>query len=242
MPWLTSRLRVAVALAWTTLLGLPLAVALLVLLPSRRARNTVSIWYARAMARGALRVFGVTVDCPDAPRIHAAAPAIYVMNHSSNLDPFAALAHVPAGVVGIAKREVALIPAFGQLYWLSGHLLLNRGDHRDSVARFSRLAAELRAWGWSAWLWPEGTQPRDGRLLPFKKGFVHLAIAAKLPVVPVVLHHAADVWPPRTLDVRPGRVHMEVLTPIDTASWQTETAQEHADAVRALFVARLGGE
>ena len=47
----------------------------------------------------------------------------------------------------------------------------------------------------SLWIWPEGTRSRNGRLTEFKKGFVHLALDTKLPIVPIISHRAHKRWP-----------------------------------------------
>jgi 1-acyl-sn-glycerol-3-phosphate acyltransferase len=36
------------------------------------------------------------------------------------------------------------------------------------------------------WVFPEGTRNNSGDILPFKKGAFHVAIAAQIPVLPVI--------------------------------------------------------
>lgn len=36
------------------------------------------------------------------------------------------------------------------------------------------------------WVFPEGTRRNTGQIHPFKKGAFHIAIASKLPILPVV--------------------------------------------------------
>ena len=36
------------------------------------------------------------------------------------------------------------------------------------------------------WVFPEGTRNNTGDILPFKKGAFHVAIAAQIPVLPVI--------------------------------------------------------
>jgi 1-acyl-sn-glycerol-3-phosphate acyltransferase len=87
---------------------------------------------------------------------------------------------------------------------------------------------------------PEGTRSKDGRLLAFKKGFVHLAVATGFPVVPVVVHGAHKAWRNGSLlEFVPMPMDIEILPPIDTTSWTEETAADHALAVHDLFVAHL---
>jgi 1-acyl-sn-glycerol-3-phosphate acyltransferase len=91
----------------------------------------------------------------------------------------------------------------------------------------------------SLWLWPEGTRSRDGQLQPFKKGFVHAALATQLPIIPVVVHNAAKVWPRGKLRFNPGPVDVEVLKSVSTEGWTAETIDEHVEEVRSIFVERL---
>ncbi len=44
-------------------------------------------------------------------------------------------------------------------------------------------------------IFPEGNYgPKEGELMPFKKGFAHFAIKAGVPVVPVALSGTKDLW------------------------------------------------
>jgi 1-acyl-sn-glycerol-3-phosphate acyltransferase len=59
-------------------------------------------------------------------------------------------------------------------------------------------------------LFPEGDfGPREGKLLPFKRGFAHFAVDAGVPVVPVGLAGMKDLWLGKRLSMRIG-------APIDT--------------------------
>ena len=115
----------------------------------------------------------------------------------------------PYGGVGIAKQEITRIPVFGLAYKLSGHLLLDRGNKERAIASMDLLVKVVKKHDLSIWLWPEGTRSRQGELLPFKKGFVHLAIATGLPIVPIVTHNAPRVWPVGTFRFSPGEVQVK---------------------------------
>lgn len=82
---------------------------------------------------------------------------------------------------------------------------------------------------------PEGTPRQDGRLLPLREGFVHLATATGFPVVPVLFHDAHRNWEKGTFRFQPMDLDVEVLPPIDTSGWREATAHQHAEEVHALF-------
>jgi lysophosphatidate acyltransferase len=162
-----------------------------------------------------------------------------VINHSSSLDIFISMGLCPYGGCGVGKKEILRIPFFGQAYWLAGHLLLDRGNSTKAIASMEKLSNFVKANDLSIWIWPEGTRSIDGKLISFKKGFVHLALATGLPIVPVILHGAHKVWPAKTMQFYPGEVRVEVLDPIQTNTWSKETINEHVEEVKGLMAKGL---
>lgn len=215
---------------------------LIPLLPSRVARIKVCNFYGKTIGYAITRIAGVTPIVHHRERIGAAAPAIYMANHTSTLDTFLSIWLCPYGGCGVVKKEVLRIPFFGQLYSLSGHLWIDRADKGSAIAALAGTAKLVKDHGLSIWIMPEGTRSRDGRLLPFKMGFVHMAIATGLPIVPVVLHGVNKNWVKGGFTLRPTTVDVDVLEPIDTRGWTAETAREHAAEVHAVFAAALRPE
>lgn len=234
-----SKLRVAIAMLWTGLTAIPFVPAMLVLLPWRRSRVIVSSWWARLVSWGALKIYGITVEYEDIEAVRNLPPCILLANHSSNVDPFLAIWHCPFNGVGVAKKQAVAIPVFGQMYWLSGHLLINRENRQAAHRSMNETADIVQKHQLGLYIWPEGTMSNDGRLLPFKKGFVHFAVATRLPVIPLVIHDAHKLWPARTLDVKPGTIRVQMLDPIPTDTWTVERAGEIADEVRQTYIDAL---
>ena len=79
----------------------------------------------------------------------------------------------------------------------------------------------------------------NGELISFKKGFVHLALATGLPIVPVMVHGAHKIWPAKTMQFYSGNVEIEVLDPIETDNWTKETIEEHVEEVKGLMAKAL---
>lgn len=223
----------------TALIFLPVTA---LLLPWRRARILVGNAYGKFVGSSIARLARAHVVVHDRERLAGSFPAIYVSNHTSTLDIFVGMWLCPYGGCGIAKREIARVPGFGQLYWLTGHLLIDRGNRENAIAALKGVAEAVRRYNLGIWMWPEGTRSQDGRMRPFKKGLGHLALATGLPIVPVVIHNAHRNWEKHRFQFNPLTVDIEVLPPIPTRGWTLEGLDAHLQDVQDQMAARLGPE
>jgi 1-acyl-sn-glycerol-3-phosphate acyltransferase len=184
----------------------------------RRDKSRVASDYARLLARLQQPALGLRVRITGEERLHAIRPCIFIGNHQSVLDvPILAQAFAPRSVA-IAKKELRSIPFFGWLYAVTGNILIDRQDNRSAVGRLKEVEDAILRRKVAVWIFPEGTRGKEaGRLLPFKKGAFHMAVATGAPLVPVVvspLKPRLDI-PARRLE--PSEVEIRVLDPIPTA-------------------------
>lgn len=231
-------------LGWTflgvvTLLFLPL---MLLLLPSRVARIRLFNVYGHLTGRIMVFASGAAIPPGVQEQLRALQPAIFISNHTSYLDIFLAVWATPQGTLGTAKNTTVWVPFFGAIYALSGHILVKREDRRAAATALRDIIGLLQRHQLNAMLWPEGTRATDGRLQPFKRGFAHLALATRLPVVPIVVSNAHRCWPKGSPLTRPARVDVQVLAPIPTTDWTAATLGRHVTEVQALFAAALPEE
>jgi putative phosphoserine phosphatase/1-acylglycerol-3-phosphate O-acyltransferase len=113
-------------------------------------------------------------------------------------------------------------------------VFIDRFNHERAVAALAPAVDALHQ-GMSLVLAPEGTRsatPRPGR---FKKGAFHMAMAAGVPVVPIVLRNTLDALPKHGIVVRPTTVEVVVHPPIPTTDWTVESLDDEIAAIHRLY-------
>jgi putative phosphoserine phosphatase/1-acylglycerol-3-phosphate O-acyltransferase len=143
-------------------------------------------------------------------------PVILAANHRSYLDPVV-LAMVASRrgrkLRFLAKKEMFEAPVVGQAMRALGQIRVDRGTGDRSPLQ---QAIEALDRGEAVGIFPEGTIPRGGALLPAKTGVARLAVATEAPVVPVAIWDTERVWPrsdrvPKVMELLQRRpVHAKV--------------------------------
>jgi len=234
-----SLAKIAIGWCYMMVAFVVLATILLVLLPSRIARIKACNHFGTITGSFYVWLSGCSLTVTGREHLDPAKPAIFASNHSSALDIFIAIWLSPTGTVGVAKKQVIWYPLFGLLYALSGHLRIDRGNSKRAIASMKELAAIVTKHHLSIFIWPEGTRSRTGRLLPFKKGIVNLAVQTGLPVVPFIVTGAHKSWEARTHTIVGVPIRLDVLPPIDTSAWSTARMDEALEEIHAAFRAVL---
>ena len=133
------------------------------------------------------KIFGVTVEYRGLEHASDNKPNVYIGNHQNSWDLFTASNGVRPATVSVGKKSLKWIPLFGQVYWLSGNILIDRGNRSKAHGTIGYAAEQIKKRGLSVWLFPEGTRSYGRGLLPFKTGAFYTAALAEVPVVPVVI-------------------------------------------------------
>ena len=161
-------------------------------------------------------------------------PAVFIFNHQSGLDMLIMCKLLHRDFVGIAKQEIRRNPLFGPFFALAGTVFIDRSDHVRAVHALEPAVQALRE-GLSIAIAPEGTRSTTGRLGRFKKGAFHMALEARRPIVPIVIHNALDALPKHAWVVRPATIDVRVHPPIPTDDWTADTIDERIAEVRRLY-------
>jgi 1-acyl-sn-glycerol-3-phosphate acyltransferase len=165
----------------------------------------------------ASRMLGIKIDVKNFERLDANQPCVYVGNHQSNMDMLIQAKCFRPRTVCIGKKELIWIPFFGALFYLTGHILLDRKNHEKALAGLNEAKDVLVRRKISIYMFPEGTRNKTPeKLLPFKKGAFHLAIAAQVPILPVVCCPVKPLINIQARKITPGIARIEVLEPIPT--------------------------
>ena len=131
-------------------------------------------------------------------------PAVIVANHASHLDLLCMLALTPKLVI-MTKNWVWRNPIYAHI--------IRYAEYLPAEAGYDKLMPKLKdlvARGYSVMIFPEGTRTHDGNVGRFHKGAFMLADELGLPILPVYIHGAYNVWPRHEALLREGTVTVAV--------------------------------
>ena len=206
------------------------AMGIVWLLLAPRNRRTLYV-YGRVFCRGVARLMGWRIEVKNRDRLDDARPCVFVANHQSFLDVVTFGSIFPKRTVSAGKREIGRIPIFGWFYRLSGNLIIDRGNPRGARDSLEEAARTIREESVSVWFMPEGHRNTGPQLLPFKTGAFRLALAAGVPVVPIVAEPLGVVADTTRRLARPGVLRVTVLEPVPTDTPDPRSVAELAATV-----------
>lgn len=174
-----------------------------------------SRWCARIYGVPAMRILGLRVKLEDDTVRDHTRSAVIVANHISNYDLMVFGLTVPERTVSLGKKSLKWIPLFGQLYWLAGNVLVDRGNAVKAKKAMLTTTDTLQHKDMSLWVFAEGTRGHGKGLQPFKKGAFLMAINAGVPIIPICSNNYV-----RGMNLNrwhSGKVIIRSLAPIPTA-------------------------
>jgi len=88
----------------------------------------------------------------------------------------------------------------------------------------------------------EGTRSPDGQIHEFKKGGFMVAVAHKMPILPVTVNGSRRVLPKGSLAFKPGKIQVVVGDPIDTSGYTTQDVDELIAKTRQTIMKNFNPE
>ena len=182
------------------------------------------------------RVVGIKLEIRYAEGAEQVGPAVYIANHQNTYDLFTVSGAIMQRTVTVGKKSLVWIPLFGQLYWITGNILIDRANRSKAVGTIGQVVDKIKKNKVSVWMFPEGTRSRGRGLLPFKTGAFHAAIGAQVPIVPIVCSSTDKVKLNRWDN---GLVIVEVMKPIATVGLEKEDVRNLLTQSRKLMATKL---
>lgn len=186
-------------------------------------------WWSRAV----LWAGGVKIRVHGRENSGSGEPRVFAANHVSWFDVPALAATLPRYKF-VAKAELFRVPIFGRGIRAAGMIEIQRENRKAAFGAYDFAAEKIRS-GNSVVVFPEGTRGHSYQLRPFKKGPFVLAIAAGVPIVPVILHGTIEVLKRDSMWAHPGTVDIHLLEPVMTDG----TDYDHREVLMATVRGRM---
>ncbi|MEH6383445.1 MAG: 1-acylglycerol-3-phosphate O-acyltransferase [Colwellia sp.] len=182
-------------------------------------------------------LLGLSIEVRTPESIKNVGPAVYICNHQNSYDIFTVGAAVQPSTVSVGKKSLKWIPFFGQMYWLTGNILIDRSNSSKAMNTIALTAKKITEKELSVWLFPEGTRSNGKGLLPFKTGAFRTAQQANVPIIPVCVSNSHGKiklgrW-------NNGKLIIELLDPIYFNNDAKESIREVANSAYQKMLVKI---
>jgi 1-acyl-sn-glycerol-3-phosphate acyltransferase len=157
-----------------------------------RLRSRNNVYYTAKYMGKVSKLLGLTVEIRVPDNVKDLGPVVYVANHQSGWDIFTISGAVQRNTVSVGKKSLKWIPFFGQMYWLTGNILIDRTNTNKAMGTIEQTVKKIKERAFSVWLFPEGTRSKGRGLLRFKTGAFRTAQQAGVPIVPICSSNLHD--------------------------------------------------
>ena len=235
-----NALRVAWLGLWaaiaTVVLGIPVMVAGLLSRTGNLAFSISKLW-----AYTMLAVSFVRTEIKNKEKIKQGASYIIISNHQSLYDIISLVTTLGIQYRWFIKKEVLKIPIFGYALYASRNIFIDRSNTDRAIESINKGIDRLPK-GVSVMVFAEGTRSPDGQIHEFKKGGFMVAVAHKMPILPVTVNGSRRVLPKGSLAFKPGKIQVVVGDPIDTSGYTTQDVDELIAKTRQTIMKNFNPE
>jgi putative phosphoserine phosphatase/1-acylglycerol-3-phosphate O-acyltransferase len=216
----------------------PLAAAALGVGLVRRNKRAGVNFLTRFWPGTVLALSGVKLNVTGAEHLTERRPAIFLFNLRSSVDVFLVAALVKDNWTGVATKELQSSRVFSRLGKLLDAAFVDREDPGTAAAALKPLeAATCR--GLSILIAPEETRLDTQLVGPFKRRAFLIAMATRLPIIPLVIRNSESVAGRNAATLNPGTVDIAVLPPVSAENWTLRNLQEQIEQIRTNYLETL---
>lgn len=166
-------------------------------------------------------------------------PHLYVWLNQSSLAEAIVLPLLPPHYT-IINLGYAAMPLLGWARVILGDAVIVRQWKAQAKRGIERAATRLA--GGQAWMISiEGERSPDGRLSPYKKGGVVMALKAQATIIPMVFHGSREIMPRGEWRLHQGHIEIHLLKAIPTRGLTYDDRDAVLEQLRALAERELAG-
>ena len=155
---------------------------------------------------------------------------LFTPNHQGNFDIPLLLSQLPRVCAMVAKKEMKKVPCVSGWMSLFDCVFLDRENARAAIASMTQVENILKS-GRSVVIFPEGTRSKGDVQGEFKLGSMRPAIRNGIPIVPVAIEGTYKLMEANGGFIKPAKVKVRVLPPIETENMSKEESQKLAELV-----------
>lgn len=163
---------------------------------------------------------------------------VVVCNHQSQYDIFLVYGWLKLDLKWVIKAELRKVPGIGIGCEKAGHIFVERGNP-EQTSKAVGAALDGVGDGVGILFFAEGTRSLDGNLLPFKKGAFRIAIAQRLPILPVTIVGTRAIQPPKSIWIFPGRARLIIHPAIETENVEAQDIRDLMTRTRDVIASAL---
>ncbi|XP_072936226.1 1-acyl-sn-glycerol-3-phosphate acyltransferase alpha-like [Epargyreus clarus] len=217
---------------WTSIIGL-ISIPFSVFNP----RNVKNILVPTQIIKNVTKIIEVKWHLRNGKVLAEDRGAVIVSNHQSSIDILGLfnIWHVAGKMTAVARKEIFYVWPFGLAAYLAGVVFIDRNNSKDAYKQLKITSEVMVKNKVKIWLFPEGTRNKDfTNLLPFKKGAFNIAVAAQVPIIPVVFSPYYFINRKKYI-FNKGHAVIQCLDPIPTIGLTMEDVPELITKVRNLM-------
>ncbi len=182
------------------------------------------------------KLIGLEVEVRIPDSVKNIGPVVYICNHQNTWDMFTLANAMPQSTVTVGKKSLKWMPFFGQMYWLTGNVLIDRKNKNKAKGTIEQTAKKIKDDKLSIWLFPEGTRSYGKGILPFKTGAFRTALQAEVPVVPICASTSNNIKLNRWNN---GKMIIEFQDPIHLSNDGSETVKAVTQRTQRIISERF---
>lgn len=146
-------------------------------------------------------------------------PGIIVVNHRSFFDTYC-MNMMPVSDVCFAVRAWPFkIPLYNIFMRMAGYINIE-SDSWETALAVSKQNLEKGSY---ILFFPEGHRSRNDQMTRFYSGAFKMAVENNVPVIPICITGTQDLLPPKRRYLKPARIKMKILDPVDPNQFDGET-------------------